>query len=371
MAHPEVRFQTVLNNRESLWGWHTPSGRNNRVIFSFSERPRNSVRPLGLAAVLGIVSLLSGCQDYNPNLGVAATQASTINFISPASQRAGSPGFTLTVSGTGFVSGASVEWNGVKLPATFDSTTTNLTASIPATDLATPGMAQVAVSVPGQTQGNDLSNFVPFCVFDSTHPCSSSVSGASSSLSPAISANRRYVAFVSVSSDPATNASTGINKVFLRDTCTGAPAGCTPQTILVATGTGGADPNGESGQPAVSADGRLVVFRSEATNLVAGDTNGVADIFVRDTCIGAPAGCAPATLRVSLTSSGDEANGASDSPSVSADGRFVAFSSTARNLVVDGSSAPTGAFLRDTCYGAGQGCMPSTTRIPISSTAAR
>jgi hypothetical protein len=264
-----------------------------------------------------------------------------------------------------------VEWNGVKLPATFDSTTTNLTASIPASDLATPGMVQVAVSTPGQTQGNDLSMFVAFCVYDSTHPCASgSAAPASSSLSPAISANRRYVAFVSVSPDPATNASTGINKVFLRDTCTSAPAGCAPQTILVST-RGGADPDGESNQPAVSADGRLVVFRSEASNLVASDTNGVADIFVRDTCIGAPAGCTPATLRVSLASGGDEANGASDSPSISADGRFVAFSSTARNLVVDGSSAPSGAFLRDTCFGAGQDCMPSTTRIPISSTPVR
>jgi hypothetical protein len=62
-----------------------------------------------------------------------------------------------------------------------------------------------------------------------------------------------------------------------------------------------------------------------------------------------------------------EANEDSGSPSLSADGRYVAFNSVASNLVNDGSSAPAGAFLRDTCLGADNECQPATLRLPISS----
>jgi hypothetical protein len=71
-------------------------------------------------------------------------------------------------------------------------------------------------------------------------------------------------------------------------------------------------------------------------------------------------------MRVSAGPDGLEANGASESPAISPDARFVAFDSEARNLVLDGSSAPIGAFLRDTCLGAAGECKPSTTRLAIS-----
>jgi Tol biopolymer transport system component len=257
-------------------------------------------------------------------------------------------------------------------PTTFVDAT-KLKASISTSDIDTAGTATVAVNRPGQSAGNNSSNLVPFTICPA-----SGCTGASSTLtrrissssstdnySPAISATGRYVAFVSVMADPATDASTGLKKVFLRDTCDGASADCVPQTALVSVGVDGAEPNGSSGSPAISADGRLVTFASEATNLVADDTNGVIDVFVRDTCTGAPAGCMPSTTRVSVDSAGAQANGASDTPSISADGRFVAFNSTAGNLVADGSSAPSGAFVRDTCFGA-DGCKPATTRLAIS-----
>ena len=77
---------------------------------------------------------------------------------------------------------------------------------------------------------------------------------------------------------------------------------------------------------AISADGRYVAFESSATNLVADDTNGVTDIFVKDRQTGA-------LERVSVSSSGVQANGASSYPSISGDGRYVAFASDADNLV--------------------------------------
>ncbi len=113
----------------------------------------------------------------------------------------------------------------------------------------------------------------------------------------------------------------------------------------VATAPDGGPGNGESGATTVSDDGRVFAFRSAADNLVPGDTNGVEDIFVQDLSSG--------TLeRISLGPSGVEANGESDSPALSADGRFVAFSSTADNLVAGDTNAAEDIFVADRETGA-------------------
>lgn len=99
-----------------------------------------------------------------------------------------------------------------------------------------------------------------------------------------------------------------------------------PTTVLVSVATNGRAANQVSSEPAVSADGRFVVFTSRATNLVAGDTNRKADIFVRDLVAGR-------TERVSVASDGTQANDNSMEPAISGDGRFVVFTSTATNLM--------------------------------------
>src|SRR2546426_1935359 len=119
--------------------------------------------------------------------------------------------------------------------------------------------------------------------------------------------------------------------------------------------------------PVISADGRFVAFDSDASNLVAGDTNGSRDVFVRDTCFGAPAGCTPSTTRVSVATDGTQANSPSGIPSVSADGRFVAFISAATNLVPGDTNGFVDIFVRDTCFGAPTGCTPSTIRVSVAS----
>lgn len=329
---------------------------------------------------MGSVVLVAGCQSYNLNLGAPSSQSSLLSLLTPSARNAGDPEFTLTASGLGFVSGSTVQWNGDNRATTFVSST-ELTAAISAADIAGAGTFQIRVISPGQTDGNNFSNILVFQVCAGPCPSPASVSSPATSkalaaagdrYSPAISADRRYVAFTSVAADPATNASTGLRKIFLRDTCEGAPAGCESTTLLVSPAWPGGDPNGDSRSPAISADGRFVAFASDASDLIEADTNGVTDVFLRDTCIGVPEGCTPATTRVSLGPDGIEANGASESPSLSPDGRFVAFDSQARNLVPDGSSAPTGAFLRDTCFGAAAGeCPPATTRLAISPTAPR
>lgn len=105
----------------------------------------------------------------------------------------------------------------------------------------------------------------------------------------------------------------------------------TNTTERVSVSNRGREGNGHSGlvgvsaYPAISADGRFVAFVSEASNLVSKDTNGTPDIFVRDRLLGT-------TERVSVSSAGVEANGTSAGPAISGDGRFVAFNSDAQNL---------------------------------------
>src|SRR6266540_3060086 len=113
-------------------------------------------------------------------------------------------------------------------------------------------------------------------------------------------------------------------------------------TERVSVASGGAQAvGGDCTQPSISADGRYVAFASEATNLVPGDTNGVIDLFVHDRITGA-------TTRVNVATGGAQAAGGhSFYPSISADGRFVAFVSGATNLVPDDTNNVVDVFVRD------------------------
>jgi len=151
---------------------------------------------------------------------------------------------------------------------------------------------------------------------------------------PSISADGRYVAFQSNASNLVPGGDTnGVSDVFVRDR----PSGTTE---LVSTDLGGAPGNNDSVAPSISADGRYVAFQSYAWNLVAGDANGYSDVFVRDRQTGA-------TELVSVGSSGVQGNAASFAPSISADGRFVAFESGAANLVPGDTNGATDIFVRD------------------------
>jgi Tol biopolymer transport system component len=114
----------------------------------------------------------------------------------------------------------------------------------------------------------------------------------------------------------------------------------TGTTERVSVSTSGAQGNAISNAPAISADGRFVAFESSATNLVRGDTNGASDIFVRDRQ-------ARTTERISVATNGAQANGASHQAAISADGRFVAFASDASNLVPSDTNNTTDIFVRD------------------------
>ncbi|HXE76446.1 MAG TPA: hypothetical protein VNN18_12550 [Candidatus Xenobia bacterium] len=140
------------------------------------------------------------------------------------------------------------------------------------------------------------------------------------------------------------------------------------QPLRVSVDNNGAEGASTSLLPTVSATGRFIAFRSHA-NLAPGDSPN-ADIYVRDTCLGAPPDCVPSTQIVSIGSDGLPANGESARPSISGDGRFVAFESLANNLVANDSNNRTDVFVRDTCAGA-MGCTPSTTRVSVASNGAQ
>ena len=167
----------------------------------------------------------------------------------------------------------------------------------------------------------------------------------------AISADGRFVAFTSAAWNLVGRDTNGTSDVFVHDRSTG-------RTRLVSVSSVGVEGNRDSEGPAISAHGRFVAFTSDASNLVAGDTNHIADVFVHDRDTGR-------TTRVSVSSGGAQAAGfptgtGSNSPAISADGRYVAFHSEAQNLVRRDTNDTFDIFVRDRRLG-------TTLRVNVSS----
>jgi Tol biopolymer transport system component len=166
------------------------------------------------------------------------------------------------------------------------------------------------------------------------------------SVSPSISADGRYVAFVSAASNLVMGDSNGKSDVFVHDRQS-------VTNTLVSVRTDGFQANSDSFNPTISRDGRYVVFHSDANNLVTGDSNIRSDVFVHDRQMST-------TIRVSVNSVGNQADDVSQSASISFDGRFVAFESYASNLVTDDNNGVADIFVRDFLNG-------TTTRLSVDS----
>jgi Tol biopolymer transport system component len=177
---------------------------------------------------------------------------------------------------------------------------------------------------------------------------SSETEGNESSYSPSISADGRYVAFASFASNLVSDDTNGEEDVFLRDRLSGT-------TERVSISNTEKQANNFSTSPSISGDGRTVAFASFASNLVVGDTSvgGWEDVFVRDRQLGT-------TERVSVSSSEVEAQGDSYWPSISADGRYVAFMAWADNLVEGDTNEYYDVFVRDRSLG-------TTGRVSVAS----
>jgi len=313
----------------------------------------------------------------------------TVTSISPTCAAAGSAAFTLSVMGTNFLpasdpsGGSQVQWTSATtamqttLPIVGTTSSTQIQATVSSSLLASADTARVTVFNPPNPQsgsGSGGGGTSPvgqlFTVQATAGPCPPPTSAISSNASameetPAVNADGRYVAYAATQNDHA--------QVFLRDTCEGAAAECQQRTTLLSVTTEGDAANDDSRSPSISADGRYVAFSSAATNLLPDAPSG-RQVYLRDTCVGAPSSCTPSTQLISTDSSGALVGTESILPSVSASGRFVAFvavtpshaKSSARARATAGSpnSGFRQVFVRDTCVGA-TNCTAKTTRISL------
>jgi hypothetical protein len=266
------------------------------------------LRPLSLAIsilVAGALPLLLGCNTYNPNLGATPTTSSSISLISPSSKIAGSDGFTLFVQGSGFVSGSSVTWASSGSP-----NATNLATNFVDVDHLTATVTTALVAAPGTFTVGVIA------------PGPTEGNGAGNNIS-------NFWPFYVCASG----------------------SSCPPSSAL-------------SGASARVITSRAPVSASRFVALVSADA-GANQVFLQDTCLGAPSDCLPQAILISVGFDGSEANGASRSPSVTAGGRFVAFASDATNLVPGDANGWSDIFVRDTCIGAASPCSPATTRVSV------
>lgn len=150
---------------------------------------------------------------------------------------------------------------------------------------------------------------------------------------PVISADGRFVAFVTEASNLVTSDSNGVNDVYLWSRETG-------QIELISVRPNGRAGSQISDSPALSADGTFVAFASDAPDLIASDRNFARDVFVRDRSRGA-------TERVSVTNNGGPINGSSDAPAISSNGRWVAFHSGAEGITSVATDRNWNIYVRD------------------------
>jgi hypothetical protein len=161
-----------------------------------------------------------------------------------------------------------------------------------------------------------------------------SVQSNGHSRTPWISSDGRYVVFESGATNFVSGDMNGDQDIFKKDIQTGV-------ITLISSDSSSIQSNSYSGYASISSDGRYVAFMSAATNLVAGDVNGMEDVFMKDTLTGV-------TTLISSDSSGVQGNNNSTASSITADGRYVVFHSKASNLVTGDTNSFQDIFIKDT-----------------------
>jgi Tol biopolymer transport system component len=164
---------------------------------------------------------------------------------------------------------------------------------------------------------------------------------------PVITPDGRFVAFASSATNLVKGDRNNTVDIFLRDRS----AGTTERVTMAGRKT---EADSESSVPAISPDARFIAFRSFADNLVPGDTNFTSDVFLLDRQAGT-------TVRVSVTSTGQQADNASGSSSITPDGRFVVFESSALLLPGEVEDFASDVYLRDVQAGTTEGISTVTT----------
>lgn len=364
----------------------------------------------GFRTAVAVASLafgwLAGCNDYNNS--IQYNTGATLLNISPTGLAAGDTDFLLTVNASqfnGFTSKSVIQWNNNALPTTYVDTTT-LTAMVPANLLAKPGVAYVNTLTPQSGNGqNGLSNTLAFNIYGAPNPvptitsvspdnaqaCGTSCGSASVNITVSgtnfLSTSNNGGSLVTFQDKLTTQqqptaltissisdseikavvpgaylANDDIaliqvinpqNGLCTKPSCLPLVGGGPSNTVIFTIGSGAAAAIAEE-TPAISQDGRYVVYASQQ--------NQVNQILLKDTCVGVASGCASSTRLISASAEGTAGNADSHNAVITPDGRYVAFSSAATNLA-DGAPAGRQIYLRDTCIGAETSCKPSTSLI--------
>ena len=299
------------NNCSDVFLRDRQSGQTERISVSSSNNQANASSELPVISADGrfvafrsiASNLVAGDTNYNYDIFVRDRQAGTTELVSMASNgtQANSSAVNPSISADGrFVVFESQASNLVPVD-------TNGVEDIFVHDRQTHTTERLSLSTQG-VQGNHHSQF------------------------PSISADGRFVVFQSFANNLAPNdTNTYGSDIFLRDRQTGT-------TEMISHSLSGTSGNDGSSQASISDDGRWVAFSSVATNLVANDTNGRADIFLLDRQSGQ-------IERASISTGGAQANGASSRPRLAANGSAVVFDSAARNLVAGDTNGVTNIFL--------------------------
>jgi hypothetical protein len=364
-------------------------------------------------AVAGFAfGLLAGCNDYNNS--IQYNTGATLTNVSPSGLPAGSGSFLLTVNGSqanGFNNTTVIQWNGQKLSTSTFVDTVTMTATVPASLLAKPGTALVnTLTAQSGTGQNGLSNTLAFNIYGAPNPVPT-LTSVTPGTAPACgtSCTNASVAITVVGTNFLPSSNNGGSVVTLADKLTPMQQGaaltitsfsdtqiqavipgtflanpdtativvtnpgnglCTQPSCLPLVGggpsnalpflIGGGAPAAAIAQetPAISQDGRYVVYGAQQ--------NQVNQVLLKDTCVGVSSGCSVNTRVVSVAADGTAGNADSHNAVVTPDGRYIAFSSAATNLV-EGAPAGRQVYVHDTCIGADNTCKAATTLISTDS----
>jgi trimeric autotransporter adhesin len=194
------------------------------------------------------------------------------------------------------------------------------------------------------------------------------------STSPALSADGRFVAFVSAATNLVADKPASLPQAYVRDTCAGPTAtkACVARTFAVPVDDEDRVAGAQAGRPAISFDGRYVALEMWTAKSAAQNSASTSQIALADTCMGidAPVSCEASAERISYAPDDSALSGANISPSLSGDARFVVFESQPPAASNGNAAQVSKSYLRDTCLGdtAPDGCVPSTTLITNDST---
>ncbi len=326
---------------------HTLSADGQYVAYQASPAPSTTQAPAGVVLRYSLQTGLTDVVNTNANVRRAAAEDIRSLEMTPDGR------FIVFIANTNDSSGITtcVElWDAQAASATLvsgdlsNNGPTNSTCAAPAIDPA--GRFVVFLSSATNLVTNSLTGQYNVYLRDTqagtTTLVSADPSGVGSAVSPItvpqMSADGRYVVFVAPDGSLVPNDRNRVDDVFLRDVVSGTNELISARDPALATLT----PNGASmlSTFSLSTDGRYVAFASEADNLVPGDTNGLRDIFVRDLT-------AWANVLVSVATNGGGADGLSTDPAISGDGRYVAFTSGADNLVAGDTNKAQDVFVRD------------------------